>query len=121
MVAKADIILIAPELSTLSDALFTQIIADASMLIDSLQFGNVSEIASKYLCAHLLTLVNQSSSGGINSDLTTNVSEQAGRVSVSKAKANFSVSNATRWDLTKYGMMFWQLTRTRPNLGGFVV
>lgn len=121
MVAKADIILIAPELSTLSDALFTQIIADASVLVDSLQYGNVSEIALKYLCAHLLTLVLQSSSGGINSDLTTNVSEQAGRVSVTKAKAGYDFGNATRWDTTKYGMMFWQLTRTRPSLGGFVV
>jgi hypothetical protein len=79
------------------------------------------ELAQRYLCAHLLTLVNQSSSGGINSDLTTNVSEQAGRVSVTRAKSALNIQNATRYDVTKYGVVFMQLTRSRSGSSGFVV
>ena len=123
MTTKALILTIAPELSTMPDATINQIIADSALLVSSAVYGSLYELAQRYLCAHLLALVNQSSSGGINSDLTTNVSEQAGRVSVTKSKISSlsDIPNATRYDLTKYGVVFMQLSRSRSGSAGFVV
>ena len=121
MTTKALILTIAPELSSIPDATINQVISDSALIVSSAVYGSMFELAQRYLCAHLLTLVNQSSSGGINSDLTTNVSEQAGRVSVTRAKSALNIQNATRYDVTKYGVVFMQLTRSRSGSSGFVV
>jgi len=121
MTTKALILTIAPELSSIPDATINQVISDSALIVSSAVYGSMFELAQRYLCAHLLTLVNQSSSGGINSDLTTNVSEQAGRVSVTRAKLALNIPNATRYDVTKYGVVFMQLTRSRSGSSGFVV
>lgn len=65
---KANVLLIAPELSTVSDDLFTLVLADAALEFTDDEFVDADsndreEIIQRYWVAHNLTLLNRSSLG----------------------------------------------------------
>ena len=106
MTTKAEIILIAPELSTLSDDLFDAIIANVENLVSLPSCVAKEAMAKTYLAAHLLTMARNPSAGGIASSGGVVTSQRAGRVSVSYGNAMSSIANANRYDTTKYGQIF---------------
>ena len=102
MTSKADIILIAPELSDVSDATFDLAIADSEIIIGN--HGSRTDIIKRYYSAHCLAVWTASSvsAGGAVS------SEKAGRVAVS-----YSVPSMDKGFLavTKYGQMVMELMK----------
>lgn len=74
-VTKADVLLIAPELSEVDDARFAAAIADALLQMNTEALGARADLVLKYLVAHLVSLGEQGGSEG------TVTSETVGGVS----------------------------------------
>ena len=107
---KANILLIAPELSVVGDDTWTLILADVAAEVSSSIFGTKQEIAQRYLAAHRLTLSlpsnlrNPNTAGALTSEGT-------GRVSKSYGKGSYAGQD--RNDETSYGRMYNQIKRSR--------
>jgi len=108
---QANILLIAPELSAISDAnIWALILADVTADVISTTFGTKQEIAQRYLAAHRLTLSlpsnlrNPNVAGPLSAEST-------GKVSRSYGKGSYV--GADRNDETSYGRMFNQIKRSR--------
>ncbi len=99
---KDNILAIAPGLSSLADASFDLVLADVADQVKSSVFGKKTEIAQRYLAAHLLTEIQQHSQGGGKSGPIT--SEKTGDIAVSYAQIN--IKDANRYDTTFYGREF---------------
>lgn len=112
MTIKSEVLLIAPELSSINDDLFDLVIADATRQVSTASVGrNVAE-ARRYLTAHILTLLTApGASSGASGSID---SKTAGDVSVSYSNAKSSISGQiTRYDLTIYGQRYIQLLRRK--------
>jgi hypothetical protein len=57
-VAQADIVAIAPEFATLAPAVFTQALADAALVVAPGFWGARTDMAMKYMAAHIIALSN---------------------------------------------------------------
>lgn len=107
MTTKADIILIAPELSGLSDSTFSLAIADAELYINSSLYGSLADLAKRYFAAHCLAVWTASpanASGAV-------ASEKAGRVEV-RYQVNANMSREFL-GMTKYGQMVIDLRQKK--------
>lgn len=62
---KANILIIAPELSTVSDDAFNLIIADAVREFTEDEYGDNEEVVQRWWCAHMLTVSNNAPGSGI--------------------------------------------------------
>jgi len=103
LTTKANVLLIAPTLSTLSDDLWTLILADSSNFISSAVFGSKSEIAARNWVAHRLTLISDGILGNVSGPI---VKEKVGDVMREYAK----IKQVSRADMdygrTQYGRDF---------------
>jgi hypothetical protein len=110
---KANVILIAPELSTgVDDALFDLILADVALEVSSAGYGAKQEQAQRYLAAHYITL-SKGTEGAANSGAVKK--EKVGEVEIEYSDGLSSVLSgikATRYDETKYGRIFKGISRT---------
>ena len=97
---QANVLVIAPELSTVAGAVWTMYLADVATEIDSTRInGSYQEKAQRYLVAHLLTIHNR------------NASAPAGAASESIARASVTYAHGGLLDVdflrsTKYGVEF---------------
>lgn len=97
---KANVLLIAPELSTVSTDVWNLTLADVAIEIStSFINGSYQERAQRYLVAHLLTIHNR------------NASAPAGAASESIARASVTYAHGGLLDVdflrsTKYGVEF---------------
>jgi hypothetical protein len=114
---KANVLAIAPELSTLSDDTWDLILADVANDLSATVFGSRLEQAARYLAAHRLTLIAQGSSGGSGGQLTKEKTGDEMR----------EYSDGTRWSArdalyarTQYGLTFLEI-RNRSTFGFRVV
>lgn len=114
---KANVLLIAPELSTLSDDLWNLIIDDVTSDLSASVFGSKLEQAARYLVAHRLTLISQGISGGGGGQV---IKEKTGDEMI-------EYSNNIKWSVkdlpyarTQYGITFLEI-RNRIHFGFRVV
>ena len=98
---KANVLSIAPELSSVLDDAWTLILADVAGEVSSTIYGTRQEQAQRYLAAHYLTLISSDSRVDAQGPVS---SESAGQVSKSYAQVNYKDRN--RYDETKYGRVF---------------
>lgn len=105
---KANVLIIAPELSTVSDATFTLFLADvAEEITTQLISEEAQEKAQRYLTAHLLTLHNGGTAGNVKS-------ESAGRASITYAGGD--MLDPDMLSKTKYGAEFWRYFKKNRSL-----
>lgn len=102
---QANVLLIAPELSTVSQDLWDMILSDVNNIVDSSIFGTFTEVAARYLAAHQLTLLQPGTAGSNSSGPV--IEEKVGDVTYkymnTTVKVNTSESDYFR---TKYGRTF---------------
>jgi len=112
MTTKADVLLIAPELATVSDDLFNLVLADASREVSSSSVGRYASEAQRYLTAHILTLLNSAGAEAGASGFVESM--KTGDVSLSYATAKGAISGRiTRYDATIYGQRYILLLRRK--------
>lgn len=111
--AWADVILIAPDLSTVASGAQTAILADVAAILSVESYWPTSALhvlAQKYLAAHLGTLCLRSSGGGSLGGAGPVTSESVGDVSVSYAAPSVDPMDAT-YATTFWGLQFRALAR----------
>lgn len=101
---KADIVLIAPELSRIPKAQFETAIHDASLQINRHVWGSKAALAHKYLAAHLVGLahLDRLVAGSVQSD-------KVGEVAATYGVPGFTQSDEL--DATRFGREFKRLRR----------
>lgn len=109
-ITKADVLVIAPELTSISDGTWTALIADAYSEMNAAAWGTEARRnrAAKYLVAHLATMTlaeGDSTNGAIQS-------ESVGQVSVTYATGSGG-SSAGSLEATSYGQEYLRLLRLR--------
>ena len=102
-ITKDDVLLIAPELSGVSDATWTALIDDAYLQLNADVWGARLSLAAKYLVAHLATLSSRRGSPLVSS-------QTVGPVSVSYAVGT-PTDGSSEYDSTPYGREFRRLMR----------
>lgn len=107
-VAKADIIARAPELASLSDSAFTTAIADAALQLAPDFWGDILDLATVYLCAHMLAVQNPSVVSGGAGPVS---SESVGPISRSYAVK--AVDDAEEYATTRWGLEYVRLRKQR--------
>ena len=121
MTTKANILLIAPELSAMSDNAFSLAIADAVAIVTLPSCPAKVEMAQRYLAAHLLTIARPEASGGLSPSGAALTSEKAGRESRGYGSA-VQNSGSFGYGSTKYGIMFETIVNScSGTLTAFVV
>ena len=122
MTSKATILLIAPELSTVSDDIFTQMIAYADNLVSLPACTYKEDMAKTYLASHLLTLAVSPTAGGVSPSGGAVKKERAGRSEIEYSDFVRSIPDANRYDSTKYGRLYNAVIRScTDSLGVMVV
>lgn len=97
---KANVLVVAPELSTVADAVWDVVLADVATEITTDYInGSYQERAQRYLVAHLLTIHNRNASAPAGAS-----SESISRASVTYAHGGFLDVDFLR--STKYGVEF---------------
>ena len=113
---QANVLLIAPELSTLDQDLWDLILADVTNDLSSSVFGNKLEQAARYLTAHRLTLLKAGISGVTSGPVTK---EKVGDVMKEYSEGTrFSATKAS-YARTQYGLTFLELRN--QTIGAFRV
>ena len=107
-VTKADVVLIAPELSAVADGVFTAYLADAELELDLAAYGERADLAKKLHVAHHMTRSGYGTGGG-RGDVT---SESVGQVSRSYAAPTSSSSTPSPLSSTRYGQRLIALNRS---------
>jgi hypothetical protein len=105
-VVWADVLLIAPDLSSVPSGAQAVILADASTILSHAEYWPtpaMHDLAKKYLCAHLGALYVRAAGGGSASGSGAVASEAVGSVSVSYATPSTDLSDAG------YATTFWGL------------
>jgi len=104
---KANVLLIAPELSTVSDDLFTLILADAALIIDENFCASAyQEILQRYFVAHSVSV--DSSSGSTGGAVER---ERVGDVEREYANNTSPNINDMALGSTKYGLEYLRLKK----------
>jgi len=107
---KADVLLIAPELSTASNDLFTLMLADAALVIDENYCASAyQEILQRYYVAHFVTMLDESTSSGSTGGAVER--ERVGDVEREYANKTNPDSSDMALGSTKYGLEFIRLNR----------
>ena len=121
MTTKANILLIAPELSTMSGDAFNLAISDASAIVTLPECPAKVELAQRYLAAHLLTIARPQASGGLSPSGAALTGEKAGRESRNYGSVSGN-SSGFGYGSTKYGIMFENIVQScASTLMAFVV
>lgn len=91
---------IAPHLTTVAEALWTLILADAARKITGAVYADDEEEAQRYWVAHVLTLLQNSADGGLYV-----MEETVDRVTI-KPGALKGIDDPNRFDTTPYGQHY---------------
>jgi len=102
---KEKIVEIAPELSGISDSLFTRIISIVTRLVPSGVWGDCQEDAQSYLAAHFLTEINDIASSGSGAQSGMIEKDKVGDVEL-QYNSMSGLGDLTRYDSTAYGRTF---------------
>jgi hypothetical protein len=114
---RNNVLLIAPELSGVSQDLITLVLADVAIEVGTI-FGRKQEQAQRYLAAHYLTLSNP-----CNVSRNPNVSGPISQMKTGDESVSYGggkVKNPSRYDETSYGRMFESIKRTCVHPAVFV-
>jgi hypothetical protein len=103
---KANVLIIAPELSTVGDDTWNLILADVDRDVSSAVFGNQRERAARYLAAHYLTLSTQGASGGASGPI---IKEKVGDVMREYSGGMTSYGVYSPYARTPYGLTFLEI------------
>jgi hypothetical protein len=106
-VTKADVILIAPELSALDDATFNAFLADGQKLHSQAAWGAKYDMALKWWLAHWLVSSGFGSGAGAHGSVS---SMTVGGVTVSYA-TSAAKGAASDYSTTRYGRFYLTLLR----------
>lgn len=111
MTTKAEIIVIAPELSSMSDDQFTATISLAESIATEFKFGTRVNFAQTYLAAHYLTLIRDisgdaGSSAGSAGTVGSLEEEQTEKLRKKWRSVLQDLKDANRFDLTSYGRTY---------------
>jgi hypothetical protein len=98
-ITSADVLLVAPELSTLNGSQWTALLAQVYLQLDEDAWGDWLDLGATYLAAHLATMSKRAGTGGAV------VSESVGSVSRSYAVAPTTAAMTS----TGYGQEFCRL------------
>ncbi len=109
----ADVLKVAPALSTLSVEQQTLILAQVALLLNANVFGTKYDMASTYFAAHLGTLFKE----GAYAPGGPITSETIGPASKSYAAP---AASDPFWDSTSFGKMYRFIAKTLPPRVGFV-
>ena len=95
LTTKANVLIIAPKLSTASDDLWNLILADVEINISASIFGNKAEWAARNWVAHHMTLLTDESlanvSGPITKDRVGDVMREYAKIrKIDKSEADYS-------------------------------
>lgn len=121
-VAWADVILIAPDLSTVPSGAQTAILADVATILSVADYWPTTamhDLAKKYLAAHLGALYQRASGGGSAGGSGAIASEAVGDVSVSYATPSHDLNDAA-YATTFWGVQFLALSRRSAARVGMV-
>lgn len=99
--SKALVLIIAPELSTVGDSLFSTVLVDVANRISATEWGKSQEEAQRYLTAHIL-----STTGAINN--VEGIEEDVGDLSI-----KFPVSSSEDLGRTRYGKHFQTIKKSK--------
>lgn len=115
LTTKANVLLIAPELSSITDDnIWNQYLADVDQEISASIFGNETERAARYLVAHYVSLYKSSLSGSVSGG--TLKRERVDEVE--KEYYNPYPNNKfdkSGYGLTKYGIVFLSIRSRKVN------
>ncbi len=104
----AEVVLIAPELSTVASDTQGAILADVALqLVNPAMGAGNAKLAGKYLAAHLATVAGRAGAGA------PIISESVGPISVGYAAGIFSYEAL---HTTSYGIEYLRLLNTTPGL-----
>ena len=103
LTTKANVLLIAPTLSTADDDLWTMILADSSNFISASIFGSKSEIAARNWVAHRMTLLAAGVLGNVSGPI---VKSKVGDVIREYAKVRQISKSEMDYGRTQYGRDF---------------
>lgn len=101
-ITKTDVLLIAPELTAITDNQWTAIIADAYEELNESAWGTRRDKAAKYLAAHKATLFSRGGQAQVKS-------ETVGDISVTYDTASV---NEDPMKATSYGVEYTRMVRT---------
>lgn len=104
---KANVLLIAPQLSSVTDEAFNLILADVAEEVSSAGFGAKQEQAQRWLAAHYLTMIFGADGTGASSGTGAIKKEKVGEVETEYSTETLSrIKGLTRYDETGYGRQF---------------
>lgn len=112
MIAKTDVLLVAPELSSISDLQWDFFIAYAYAQMSPNAWGDLLDFGARYLAAHLATVTSRrGNAGGVASE------------SVGSVSRSFAAPSGSDLNSTSYGSEYQRLARTLlgarlPLMGG---
>lgn len=121
-VAWADVILIAPDLSTVPSGAQTAILADVLTILSAAGYWPTTamhELGQKYLAAHMGALYLRAAGGGSAGGSGSIASEAVGSVSVSYATPSTDLNDAG-YASTFWGLQFVALARRSAARVGLV-
>lgn len=109
--SKANILLIASALSTLSDSIFTLVLADVAREVTYDAYGANEEQAQRYLAAHYLTIIKDSAALGTGSaGSLTRI--KTGDVENEFGSSGFgTLPDYSRFDTTSFGRVFMSIKK----------
>lgn len=114
MITWADVILVAPALSTLSTAQQNLFLSMAETTLNATEFGDKYDFACIYFCAHYAT-VTKNGGNGPGGPISA---EAVGRVSRSYAVPS---AGDEFWSSTAFGRAYQSIVNSLLSRGGFVL
>lgn len=123
-VTWADVILIAPDLSSVASGSQNAILADVSTILSNASAWPTTamhDLAKKYLCAHFGALALRATGGGSASGAGPVASEAVGDVSVSYTNPSTSDLSQAGLSSTMWGLQYLALRRRSMMRGIMVV
>ena len=118
LTTKANVLIIAPSLSTVSDDLWNFALNNVGYAISTSVFGVRTEEAARYWVAHKLTLLAESSSSAAAGPM---IKERVGDVMREYAKPQSVSESNSDYARTKYGIEFLAIRKSMLAAFGVVV
>lgn len=109
LTTKDNVLIIAPELSTVDNTLWDLLLSDVSNHISSSVFGSKTEEAARYWVAHRLTLLNDKSTSNVSGPITKHRVGDVMKEYVRLQSVNSSESDYLR---TAYGSTFLSIRKS---------
>jgi len=107
---QSKVIIIAPELTSLDSDLWELVLSDVALLVTSGVYGTSQEIAQRYLCAHMLTVLKNINGGDGSIDESSfagaTTKEKIDDIEKDYSNLVSDLKNGNRYDTTMYGVQF---------------